>query len=102
MRALDVDVDRIKVALGWGAEKLGRLKLNGRLFGYSPLSRLVELEALILGARGKLAMWVALKELQPAAARTARVDLDRLSARAEKQLLGLEQQRLRAVPEALS
>ena len=36
-----------KEALGWAAEKLGRLKPNGRWREYSPLSRLVELEALV-------------------------------------------------------
>jgi hypothetical protein len=30
MRELDVGVDRAKVRGGWAAEKLGRLKLNGR------------------------------------------------------------------------
>ena len=48
MRSLGVGIDRVKVSAAWAAEKLGRLKLNGRLLGYSPLSRLVgllELEA---------------------------------------------------------
>ena len=46
--------------MGWTGEKLGRLKLNGQLLGYSPLSRLIELEGLMLGIAGKLAMWIAL------------------------------------------
>ena len=37
---------------GWVAEKAGRLKLNGSLLTYSPLSRLVELEGLSLGVEG--------------------------------------------------
>src|SRR5579884_4159682 len=49
MDALDVGVDHLKIAGGWTAEKLGRFKLNGRLFGYSPLSRVIEVEALALG-----------------------------------------------------
>ena len=49
MDRLDVKPDRVKEAMGWTAEKLGRLKLNGQLLGYSPLSRLVELEGLMLG-----------------------------------------------------
>ena len=36
---------RAKDGAAWVAEKLGRLKTNGQLTGYSPLSRLVELEA---------------------------------------------------------
>ncbi len=46
MAALGVPQDRVKNAMGWGAEKLGRLKPNGQLTGYSPLSRMVELKGL--------------------------------------------------------
>jgi len=51
---LDVRADRAKAAVAWSAEKFGRLKLNGQLTGYSPLSRLEELEILELGLTGKL------------------------------------------------
>src|SRR6478672_10510242 len=60
MSALGIGVDHAKVVAGWTAEKLGRLKLNGQIAGYSPLSRLVELEAMMIGVRGKLALWSAL------------------------------------------
>ncbi len=53
-------VDRAKVALGWTAEKVGRLKPNGRLRGYSPLGRLLELEGLLAGIHAKQALWRAL------------------------------------------
>lgn len=49
-----------KHAAMWVAEKLGRLKLNGQLTGYSPLSRLLELEALRIGAEANLALWQSL------------------------------------------
>ena len=65
MRVLNVRLDRIKVLGGWGAEKLARLKFNGQLRGYSPPSRIVELEALSLGVRGKLVLWRTLRELDP-------------------------------------
>lgn len=48
-------------APAWAAEKLVRLKLNGRLRGYSPLSRLLELEMLHIGITGKLELWQALQ-----------------------------------------
>ena len=38
-----------------GRRKTGRLKLNGRITGYSPLSRLVEVEGLLIGVYGKRA-----------------------------------------------
>jgi hypothetical protein len=52
--------DRAKVAAGWSAEKLGRLKLNGQIRGYSPLSRVTELEALSTIAHGNAAAFRAL------------------------------------------
>jgi hypothetical protein len=100
MRALGVGVDRLKVVAGWGAEKVGRLKLNGRLLGYSPLSRVVELEGLALGVSGKLALWRALEEITPGHPELERFDLPALAERAERQLRELEAQRRRAVFEA--
>ena len=78
---LGYPVDRAKVALGWTAEKVGRLKPNGRLRGYSPLGRLLELEGLLAGIHAKQALWRALL-------RTGQVDPQRLEillTRAEEQ-----------------
>jgi hypothetical protein len=66
MGQLEIGKDRIKLTAGWTAEKLGRLKLNGRLLGYSPLSRLEEIELLLLGVEGKLLLWQALQQLPDA------------------------------------
>ena len=46
IRRLDVPVRRRRIFAGRAAEKLGRLKPNGRLTKRSPLSDLVEIEAL--------------------------------------------------------
>jgi hypothetical protein len=102
MRSLDVRIDRLKVAAGWSAEKLGRLKFNGQLKGYSPLSRVVELEGMTLGVIGKLAVWRSLEHLETAQVVRQSVDLPGLIARAEQQLRELEEHRLRAVAEGLS
>jgi hypothetical protein len=102
MRRLGVRVDRIKLVGGWGAEKLGRLKLNGRLLGYSPLSRLVELELLELGVHGKLALWRSLQHLELDQLTMSELELPRLISRAEHQLEQLEAQRLKAAREALA
>jgi hypothetical protein len=101
MSEMQITPDRVKVLAGWAAEKLGRLKPNGRLLSYSPLSRLVELEGLLLGARGKLALWTALQTLEGDQPVLARADLGALSRRAEDQLEQLEQHRLQAAAEAL-
>jgi hypothetical protein len=102
MKALDVGSDRLKLAAAWGAEKLGRLKLNGRLLGYSPLSRVVEIEALALGVSGKRSLWRALQALEPNEPRLAGFDLGALIARAERQLDELESHRLLAVAQAFA
>ena len=99
MRVLGVRADRLKVVGAWAAEKLGRFKLNGRLVGYSPLSRVVELEALMLGVHGKLALWRSLQELEFAQLDAAA--LRDLEERAVSQLESLEENRVRAVTEAL-
>jgi hypothetical protein len=102
MRRLDVNPDRLKERFGWAAEKLGRLKLNGQLLGYSPLSRLVELEALALGIAGKLAMWHALRLVLTGDPRIEGIDLEQLAQRARDQRRTVEGLRRRAAVEALS
>jgi hypothetical protein len=93
--------DRIKPAIGWLAEKVGRLKPNGRLLGYSPLSRLLELEALGGGVRGKLALWHALRTIAPSEPRLSAEELDRLAKRAEAQLERIAAEQKRAAQLAL-
>jgi hypothetical protein len=101
MGELQVGTDRVKVLGGWAAEKVGRLKPNGRLFSYSPLSRLLEVEGLLLGVRGKLALWQALEVIQPGEPGLANADFALLGQRAERQLTELEQHRRAVAPGAL-
>src|SRR5437588_2173573 len=101
MSDLAVGADRVKLVLGWAAEKVGRLKLNGRWLSYSPLSRLMELEVLLLGVTGKLALWRALLQLTPDEPRLDRGELERLIERAAGQLQEVEALRERAVAGAL-
>jgi hypothetical protein len=102
MVALDVGRDHPKVIAGWVAEKLGRLKPNGQLTGYSPLSRLLELEALSLGIAGKRALWEALLEVAEQDARLDAEELGRLADRAEAQRVEVERHRQYAAREALA
>jgi hypothetical protein len=97
MDRLGVRRSRVKPALALGAERLGRLKPNGRLVSYSPLSRLLELEGLILGVAGKRSVWRAVRQLD----RDLGVDLDELERRADEQLAELEQHRDQAARLAL-
>ena len=101
MGELGVKPDRAKVAAGWTAEKVGRLKPNAQLRGYSPLSPLVELEGLLVGIHGKLAMWRALAEIADALG-LDRVRLQELAARAEGQQADVERNRIDVARRALT
>jgi hypothetical protein len=80
-------------------ERLGRLKLNGRLWGYSPLSRLDELELLQIGVVGKRRLWRALEHTR--ASDLPDFDLGALAGRATEQLGRLEALHLKAAALAL-
>jgi hypothetical protein len=92
MQRLSVDRDRARIALGWGTEKLLRLKPGGRF---------ADLEALSLGVEGKLALWTALHRAYGDDPRLRGVDFDALSERARSQRRRIEQKRLDAADEAL-
>jgi len=96
MEALHVSPARIKDAGAWAAEKAGRLKLNGSLLDYSPLSRVVEIEGLTSGVSGKLSLWLNLREVASGEAALSDFDLEQLIQRAEAQLGVLREQRLKA------
>lgn len=83
MEARGVLRDPVKPAAAWLAEKLGRLKPNGQLRGYSPLSRVVELEGLVIGITGKLRLWRLLAERDEP--RFDSFDFGALAERAESQ-----------------
>ena len=99
MAAHGLPRSRVKQAAALVAERLGRAKLNGALRGYSPLSRLVELEGLRVAIGAKLALWQTLTARPELAPRPEAVEAARL--RAESQLEGLEPMRLRAAETAL-
>ena len=100
MRAVGAGEDPIKRLVALVAERAGLLKLNGSLFSYSPLSRLLEIEGLALGVTGKLALWRALDEVQ--SEELEEFDFVALAERAETQQESLEAQRLEAARLALA
>jgi hypothetical protein len=91
MRAVGAPEDHLKKLAAFAVERVGRLKPNNSLFSYSPLSRMVELEGLVLGVTGKLGCWRALQELDDP--RLAGFDLERLAERAQEQRERVEEQR---------
>lgn len=102
MADLGVSVDRTKAALGWVAEKAGRLKTNGHLFSRSPLSDVLEAEAMLLGVLGKAAGWRTLRALADTDRRLDASRLDTLLERAHRQSMALEELRVAAAARALT
>jgi len=100
MRRLGARGDELKNGLAWAGEKLGRLKLNGRVRGYAPLSRVIEIEGLMGGVQAKLSMWRALHEVAGDHEELDAPELNRLITRAERQLKGLGEQHLIAAQDA--
>ena len=94
MAALEVPVRQYKVATAWAAEKVGRLKLNGRLLDRSPLSSLVELETLRLGVEGKACLWRTLLLEAKHEPRLDAAELNALLDRATSQLETVEAMRM--------
>lgn len=107
-RAVQGMLDRLRIMKSrpkqgamWLAERVGRLKLNGQLTGYSPLSRVVELEGLVAGINAKQCMWRSLKEIgndeliDPA-------KLEALNKQAGKQVRKVEEFRKAAAATAFS
>ncbi|GAA0461891.1 hypothetical protein GCM10010361_27170 [Streptomyces olivaceiscleroticus] len=100
MKDLGIRARGYKAGAGWAAEKIGRLKRNRRLLSRSPLSPLLELEALRLGVAGKAAGWRTLRELAETDARLDAARLDDLLGRADRQAETLEQLRVRQAAES--
>jgi hypothetical protein len=102
MDRLDVRQKRTRLGIAWAGAKFGRLKPNGRLVGYSPLSRVIELEGLMLGITGKLALWRSLERVEDSNSALDGAELKRLIGRAEDQRDRVEALRVKAASEALT
>lgn len=101
MTRLDVRQKRLRSGVAWAVEKVTRLKRNGRLIGYSPLSRLLELEGLVMGITGKLELWRTLDQLEDANRALDEGQIRELIGRAESQRDRVEDLRLKAAREAM-
>ena len=102
MEAFGVDKALLKTAGAKVGEVLGRLKPNEQLTGYSPLSRVLELEMLRSGVQGKLALWDSLYEISETDDRLDPDGLQALVERAESQLAGLREHHRMAAREAFA
>jgi hypothetical protein len=102
MRSLDIQPRRLKPALAVLAERVGRVKLNGALLRRSPLSSVVEFEAMHLGVEGKIDGWQALRQIVDHEPRLDSNQLDELVDRARQQSAALQELRLRATATAFT
>jgi hypothetical protein len=102
MDLLDVRQKRLRLGVAWVMEKVTRLKPNGRLIGYSPLSRMLELEGLVMGITGKLELWRSLDTIDEVTPELHHSQIRRLIERAEDQRDRVEDLRIRAAEEALN
>jgi hypothetical protein len=98
MARLGVRENRVKQTLAWTGERVRRLKLNERLFTPSPMTVVIELEAMALGVEGKFSLWRSLER----AGLSGGLDLERLIDRARSQRAGLEHHRLEAADSLLA
>ena len=102
LRRLGIPRPRVAETLVGIAETIGRLKPNGTLIRRSPLSDVVELEALSAAVEAKRLGWVTLRVVGERDGRLDTADIDELIARAANQQDRVEDLRRHAVASALS
>jgi hypothetical protein len=102
MRDLGVARNLVKEVAALAAERVGQLKLNGRVIHYSPLSRLEELELFAAGASAKASLWETLQVLSDHDPRLDSTHLARLHERARAQSQALSDLRRQQILEAFS
>jgi hypothetical protein len=90
-----------KSLLAGVAERLGRLKPNGWLLERSPLSRVVELDALRTALRDDAALWRALCAVAETDRRISAADAMTRLSRAERHAEAVERMRVAAAVAAL-
>ena len=88
MQELAIRPNHVKSVIALVAERVARLKPNGRLFARSPLSLVIELEALGAGIHAKRDLWLTLSRIDRTA--KAGTDFDGLRIDADEQLALVE------------
>ena len=102
MGRLDVSESQLKSLGARAGELVGRVKTNGVLTGYSPSSRVVELEGLLAGVSGKRRLWASLSATASTRPELDEAELRALFARATSQIERLEAEHDRAAASAFA
>ena len=102
MAALGAEESSVRNAGAWIAEKFGRAKL-GFSAGEDSRRRLLQsLETLFLGVTGKKLLWRSLRAASETSSILAQTDFEFLITRADEQLQGIENERLRTARAAFA
>ena len=102
MSRFAITPSRLKTAAGKVGEVVGRLKTNGRVFTYSPSSRVLELELLAAGIVTKRSLWRSLNAVVGSHPELVAAELDELEARATAQYETVMQEHAKAAAVAFS
>jgi hypothetical protein len=92
--------NRLKLLMAAAGERFARLKANGHLRRYSPLSRLEEFEMLSAGIMSKASLWRSCELALAGRPEVSGIDFEGLRQQAELQRAKLESHRERIVDEA--
>ncbi|MDX6354212.1 MAG: hypothetical protein QOF98_1115 [Streptomyces sp.] len=98
----DIRIRRYKWYAAWTAERIGRLKPNGRVLRRAELSTVVELEALLLGVEAKATAWQTLSRIAEHDSRLDRTRLTELYERARRQADSFRALHAAATPDAFT
>jgi hypothetical protein len=102
MADVGVEPAAVKMAGAWLGEKLGRLKPNGDPLRRTPLTDVVELEALRIALEGKAAGWRLLRTLADQDMRLDAPQFDRLLDGVSEQIDVVEKLRIDSARRAFS
>ncbi len=102
MDRLHIKRNRVKLLGAQLGELFGRLKLNGRLLSYSPLSRMLELEGLSLAVEARAALWGNLAALRNTSLAIRSVSIKKLLSRTHGQKQSIGRYRRQAAVSALT
>ncbi|MFP5212596.1 MAG: hypothetical protein ACLGPL_04380 [Acidobacteriota bacterium] len=86
----------VKQLGAWTVEKVSRLKLNDSILTYSDLSRLIELETLMVAMHAQVRMWKVLDAARSGDPRLAGIDFLRIREQVEGLLEKIEEYHLQA------
>lgn len=100
MRQVGVAPSRLKVGLAVLGDQVGRLKADRSFTTPAALGQLLALETLVVGVRGKEALWRSLRVARDP--RLMSFDFEALAASAASQADELEAERVRAASVALA